>query len=130
MLSAVAATAAPPSGPAIASDFTPPASDPAAATASPNRSFANAAKDTLTLEFDQPVVWLEHLASQFYLDGEAGNIVSGTTQANTLTLKLKSPSTAKTITYLQEKKWSQDALLLGESGLAALTFCEVPIVAP
>jgi len=93
-------------------------------------SFANAAKDTLTLEFDQGVVWLESLATQFYLDGEPDRIASGSAKSSTLTLKLKSPATAKTITYLQEKKWSQDTLLLSENGLAALTFCEVPIAAP
>jgi hypothetical protein len=93
-------------------------------------SFANASKDTLTLEFDQPVIWLESLASQFYLDGEPGLIDSGSTQTNTLILKLKSPSNAKSITYLKEANWNQDNLLLGETGLAALTFCEVPISAP
>ena len=93
-------------------------------------SFANAAKDTLTLEFDQGVVWLESLATQFYLDGEPDRIASGSAKGSTLTLKLKSPAAAKTITYLQEKKWSQDTLLLGENGLAALTFCEVPIAVP
>lgn len=92
--------------------------------------FANAAKDTLTLEFDQPVIWFEQLASQFYLDGEPGLVASGSTQANTLTLKLKAPSTAKHITYLKEAKWNQETLLLGANGLAALTFCEVPINSP
>ncbi len=93
-------------------------------------SFANAAKDTLKLEFDQPVLWREQLASQFYLDGEPGLVAGGATQANTLVLKLKSASTAKTVTYLKETRWSQDELLLGENGLAALTFCEVPIGNP
>jgi hypothetical protein len=93
-------------------------------------SFANAAKDTLTLEFDQGVVWLDSLATQFYLDGEPDRIASGSAKGNILNLKLKSPATAKAITYLQERKWSQDTLLIGENGLAALTFCEVPIAAP
>jgi hypothetical protein len=93
-------------------------------------SFANATHDTLTLEFDQPVIWFEQLASQFYLDGEPGLVASGSTRANTVTLKLKAPSTAKYITYLKEANWNQETLLLGENGLAALTFCEVPIIAP
>jgi hypothetical protein len=89
--------------------------------------FANAASDTLTLEFDQPLIWFDQLASQFYLDGEPGHIASGSTRANTLTLKLKAPSTAKHITYLKETNWNQNTLLLGANGLAALTFCEVPL---
>ena len=90
-------------------------------------SFANAEKDALTLEFDQGVVWLDSLATQFYLDGEPDRIASGSAKGNTLTLKLKSPATEKKITYLQEKKWSQDTLLVGENGLAALTFCDATI---
>ena len=95
--------------------------------ACPACGFANDAKDVLTLEFDQPVIWFEQLASQFYLDGEPGHIASGSTRANTLTLKLKAPSTAKHITYLKETNWNQNTLLLGANGLAALTFCEVPL---
>ncbi|MBL8762085.1 MAG: hypothetical protein JNL50_12365, partial [Phycisphaerae bacterium] len=45
-------------------------------------------------------------------------------------LKLKAPSTARHITYLKEAKWSQDLLLVGENGIAALTFCEVPVSNP
>lgn len=106
---------------------------PSASITPPNlkrAAFANAAKNTLTLEFDQPVVWFERLANQFYLDGLTGLVTSGSTQGNTLTLQLKEPSGAKHLTYLKEANWSQDALLLGENGLAALTFCEVPIAEP
>jgi hypothetical protein len=48
---------------------------------------------------------------------------------NVLTLMLKQASTAETITYLDSKSWSQDRLLDGANGIAALTFCEVPISA-
>jgi len=37
---------------------------------------------------------------------------------------------ARTITYLKEIAWSQDTLLNGANGIAALTFCEVPILPP
>jgi hypothetical protein len=107
--------------------------EPATSITPPNLkrvAFANAAKDTLTLEFDQPVIWFEQLASQFYLDGVPGLVASGSMQANTLTLKLKAPSHAKHITYLKEANWGQETLLLGDNGLAALTFCEVPIASP
>jgi hypothetical protein len=90
-------------------------------------AFANATKDTITLEFDQSVMWLDLLANQFYLDGEPDHVVSGSTKGNFLTLKLKSPSAAKNITYLKEVNWKQETLLIGENGLAALTFCEVPL---
>ena len=44
-----------------------------------------------------------------------------------VTLKLKETSAAKTITYLKEMNWSQEKLLMGANGIAALTFCNVPI---
>ncbi|MEQ2009367.1 MAG: DUF2341 domain-containing protein [Limisphaerales bacterium] len=91
-------------------------------------TYANAAKDALVLEFDQPVVWSDTLAGQFYLDGAKDSVASGSVAGNVLTLKLKEPSAAKQITYLKEIAWSQDTLLLGANGLAALTFCEVPIL--
>lgn len=93
-------------------------------------AFPNAQRDTLTLEFDQPVVWKEELSSQFFLDGTKGQVASGSVQGAKLTLKLKAPSTAKTITYLKEVAWNQGMLLVGENGIAALTFCEVPVATP
>jgi hypothetical protein len=92
-------------------------------------TYSSDAPDTLLLEFDQPVQWLDAFADQFYLDGEPDKIASGAVKGNTLSLKLKERTTAKTITYLKEAKWSQDKLLIGDNGLAALTFCEVPIAA-
>ena len=92
-------------------------------------AYAGAAKDTITLEFDQPVVWTETLAGQFYLDGAKDQIASGSVAGNVLTLKLKEASAATKITYLKEIAWNQDTLLLGTNGIAALTFCEVAIAA-
>ncbi len=92
-------------------------------------AYTSAAQDTLALEFDQPVVWTDTLAGQFYLDGEKGKVASGSITGNVLTLKLTQPSAAKQITYLKEIAWNQDTLLLGANGLAALTFCEVPLQA-
>lgn len=89
--------------------------------------FAGGGKDAITLEFDQSVVWADTLAGQFYLDGEKDKVASGSVAGNVLTLKLKEASTAQTITYLKELDWSQDTLLNGANGIAALTFCEVPI---
>ena len=80
------------------------------------------------MEFDQPVKWDNALVGQFYLDGEKGKVVSGAVSGNTVTLKLTAASTAKHLTYLDSSSWSQDKLLRGENGIAALTFCEVPIL--
>jgi len=100
---------------------------PAAPITPPNLLGAEvAAPDTLTLHFDQPVKWIDALVSQFYLDGEKDKIAGGSVAGNVLTLKLKEPLKSKTITYLKEAVWSQDNLLWGENGIAALTFCEVP----
>jgi hypothetical protein len=103
---------------------------PAASITPPNlrhASYAGGAKDTIALEFDQPVVWVDALAGQFYLDGEKDKVASGGVSGNVLTLKLKGASAATKITYLKEIEWNQDTLLNGANGLAALTFCEVPI---
>ncbi len=46
---------------------------------------------------------------------------------NQITLKLKGPSKSKTVTYLDSDNWNPDYLFYGSNGLAALTFCDVPI---
>ena len=92
-------------------------------------SYTTDRKDEITLEFDQPVAWYDALASQFYLDGEPGKVASGSVSGNLLKLRLVAPATAKTITYITDKKWEPKTLLYGKNGLAALTFCEVPLVA-
>ena len=98
-------------------------------TAANLRKATYATQDTIALEFDQLVVWADALAGQFYLDGEKDKVASGSVTGNVLTLKLKGKeaSAAQRITYLKETAWSQDSLLNGANGLAALTFCEVPI---
>jgi hypothetical protein len=105
---------------------------PAASITPPNLrnvAYAGAARDTIALEFDQPVIWADALAGQFYLDGEKDKVASGSVSGNMLTLTLKEPSAAQKITYLKEVAWNQDTLLNGANGLAALTFCEVEIQA-
>ena len=103
---------------------------PAGAVTAPNlqrAGYVGGAKDTIALEFDQPVVWADNLAGQFYLDGEKDKVASGSVAGKVLTLKLKEPSTATKITYLKEIAWNQDTLLTGTNGIAALTFCQVPL---
>jgi hypothetical protein len=90
-------------------------------------AFAGVARDTIALEFDQPVVWRDELADQFHLDGESGKVADASVSGSTLTLKLGEPSNARHITYLRENRWSQDKLLMGANGIAALTFCEVDL---
>jgi hypothetical protein len=85
-------------------------------------------KDQLVLEFDLDVVWVDSLAGQFYLDGKANVVASGAASGKVVTLTLKEPSAATRISYLDSKSWSQEKLLLGTSGIAALTFCDVPIL--
>ena len=89
--------------------------------------YTSARHDRIALQFDQPVVWKPSLTSEFYLDGAAGKIASGDVSGDVLTLKLKQPSDAKTIKYIDGRSWSQDRLLVGRNGIAALTFCHVPI---
>ena len=79
------------------------------------------------LDFDQPVVWNDTLVNDFYFDGEKDKVVSGSVEGNKLILKLTGPLAAKTITYLDSRAWSPTRLLRGANGIAALTFCEVPM---
>lgn len=89
--------------------------------------FTNDRRDELALEFDQVVVWSDTLTSQFYLDGESESVASGSATANIITLRLTGASQATKLTYLDSARWSPDNLLYGQNGIAALTFCDVPI---
>jgi len=89
--------------------------------------YTSAKQDEIALEFDQNMVWTDSLTSEFYLDGVANNITSGAVSGKVIILKLKEASSAQKITYLDSKSWSQERLLYGENGIAALTFCDVPI---
>ncbi|RLT15013.1 MAG: DUF2341 domain-containing protein, partial [Planctomycetota bacterium] len=91
-------------------------------------SYTSAQKDAVILEFDQPVVWTDALKGQFYFDGAKDQIESGAARGTLLTLTLKEPSSATKMTYLKEAGWSQDLLLLGTSGIPALTFCDLPLL--
>ena len=90
--------------------------------------YTSGKKEEIALEFDQPMAWNNSLASQFYLDGEKGKVASGAVSGKVITLKLKETSAAQKLTYLDSASWSVDNLLYGENGIAALTFCDVPIL--
>jgi len=90
--------------------------------------YAGPAKDTIVLEFDQEIIWMESMAGQIYLDGEKNMVAAGTVSGNVITLKLKAPSAANKVTYLKETSWNQNDLILGNNGIAALTFCDVPLL--
>lgn len=103
---------------------------PAAAITPPNLKrahFASDKRDEVVLEFDQPVKWDSALCGQFYLDGQKGAVASGAASGNEVRLKLAAASAGKTVTYLDSAAWSQKTLLVGANGIAALTFCEVPL---
>jgi hypothetical protein len=91
------------------------------------RATLSEARDEVVLEFDQPVKWDDALAGQFYVDGAKGKVSAGSAAGATVRLKLIAPADAKTVTYLDSQSWSPDKLLRGENGIAALTFCEVPL---
>ncbi len=89
--------------------------------------FTGGNRDGIVLEFDQDVVWHDALTSEFYLDGAPGLVASGAADGTRINLKLKGPTEAGEITYVDGASWSPDNLLYGRNGIAALTFCEVPI---
>ncbi len=82
----------------------------------------------IVLEFDQSMAWSPALAGQFHLDGRKDCVASGAVSGHTMVLTLKEASAAARITYLDSASWRVDNLLYGENGIAALTFCEVPIL--
>jgi hypothetical protein len=89
--------------------------------------YSTKTRDTIALEFDQPIVWNDSLVNEFYLEDTPQLIASGSVSGNVLELKLKSPSIAEKITYLKEMSWNQKRLLVGRNGIAALTFRAVSI---
>lgn len=92
--------------------------------------FTHPDRSVLRLEFDQGIVWTHNLASEFLIDGRRGRVASGSVDGNVLTLHLTGAGDGRTLTYLDGRNWSQTRLLRGTNGLAALTFCEVPIGPP
>lgn len=92
--------------------------------------WTDARQRAITLEFDQPIRWDQALCDQFALDGKPDAIRSGRAEGKTLVLQLREGATGRRITYLDSDRWSQDKLLWGVNGLAALTFCEVAIEQP
>ncbi|MFM7186848.1 MAG: DUF2341 domain-containing protein [Armatimonadota bacterium] len=80
----------------------------------------------IVLTFDQPVVWMDSLRSEFLIDGKRGQVMRGEAKGNTLRL-MTSVTGASTLTYLDSATWSQQRLLRGTNGIAALTFSGVAI---
>jgi len=94
-------------------------------------SYSSASKDEITLVFDQDVKWDDEVARRFYLDDSPADFISVGGTGKIITLKLTDPSTAKNLSYVRGGKWKQDqSIIWGSNGIAALTFCEVPIRLP
>jgi len=91
--------------------------------------FTSAAKDEITLDFGQPVVWKDEVKKDIYLDDVAAPISAGSVSGNVLTLKLLAPSSAKVIGHISGHHWDgkPGSIIFGANGIAALTFCDVPI---
>ena len=91
--------------------------------------FTTSARDEIALDFGQP-----HDLEGRDEEGDpsrrsAAQISTGTADGNMIRLQLTAPTTAKTIGYLFGRDWDgkPDSLLFGANGIAALTFCDVPI---
>ena len=90
--------------------------------------YTSAKKDEIVLEFDQTMAWKDAVANHFYLDGVKAKVAAGSATGRFISLKLAAPVTAKRITYLDSRSWNQEQLLLGQNGIAALTFSGEPIL--
>jgi len=90
--------------------------------------YTSARRDQIALTFDQPVAWDNAVMDLFRLDSAAGKVTAGAATGKEIRLKLAAPSTARTITYVSGEKWRhQMPVLRGQNGIAALTFCNVPL---
>ena len=88
-----------------------------------------AAKNEITLEFDQPMIWKEECKAWIELDGKAAPVRAGQVAGHAITLQLSAPSSAKAIGYISGRSWDgkPDRLLYGANGVAALAFSAVPL---
>lgn len=108
---------------------------PAAKLTAPNLQqayFTTAAKNEISLVFDQNVAWNPGAPTMLFLANSAGatsgSVSSGSATGNTIKLQLSGASSAVSITYLKGLGyWNQANLLYGTNGIAALTFADVPI---
>jgi hypothetical protein len=94
--------------------------------------FTTPQQNEIALEFGQDMVFDPLNAINIYLDGAKGQITGGSASGKVIKLQLAGPSKAKTIDYLADNDWdgNPESLLRGSNGIAALTFCEVPITDP
>ncbi|MBL8026771.1 MAG: hypothetical protein JNL74_10195, partial [Fibrobacteres bacterium] len=105
-------------------------------------SYTTAARDRISLRFDQPVYWTEsdgkghYMKDYFALDGVYKVVDSGwnSEDGRTIELKLKTSSTAAAITYLHntnayhnESGIFIEPVLRNSRKIAALTFYQFPI---
>ena len=91
-------------------------------------SYTSERRDEIKLTFDQDVKWSDEVARQFYLNDDSAELNAIGGAGRIITLKLSRPSTAKNLSYIRGGKWRQEeAIIWGSNGIAALTFCEVPI---
>jgi hypothetical protein len=72
------------------------------------------------------------MIDQFHLDLPDARVISGSGlgDGSIVLLKLSGPTRSKTLSYVDGQSWSQAHLLRGANGIAALSFCEVPIEPP
>ena len=91
-------------------------------------SYTSDRRDEIKLTFDQDVKWSDEVARQFYLNDDSAELNAIGGAGRIITLKLSRPSTAKNLSYIRGGKWRQEEeIIWGSNGIAALTFCEVPI---
>jgi len=72
--------------------------DPKPALGAPNLRrayFSSAARNEITIEFDQPMVWKNECKAWIQLDGVAAPILAGKAAGNAITLELSAASDAR-----------------------------------
>lgn len=90
--------------------------------------FPGGARDEVEMEFDQPMAWTPGLERDFWVGDRGGpRVVGGSVSGTRVTLKLEGPATRPVVSYLDGRTWKPGRVLKGTNGIAALTFCDVPV---
>jgi hypothetical protein len=90
-------------------------------------AYSSSKHDEVLVTFDQAVKWDDAICKQFLVDNQEGKVISGSAQGNLVKLKVAPRTSFQKLTYINGRTWTREAQVRGENGIAALSFCDVPI---
>ncbi len=86
-------------------------------------------QDQVVLTFDQKMAWNDASKDLFYCGKKKLKIHSGEASGNSITLQLAETVDATKLTYVVGNHWNEQKIpVRGLNGIAALSFCDAPLV--